>query len=416
MSNTGEDLVAGYVARAISWLNRSWPRRSAVDTNSGVAGDDVSLFPARTVEEDRKALADARAWQATRVDAGFGAIAWPERYGGQGLPADFESAYRRAEREFDVPAAHEALAISVGIEAPTILAVGSEQQKERILRPLVRGDLLCCQMFSEPDAGSDLGSISLRARRDGRRWILNGQKVWTTGAQWSDLGLLIARTDDDAPRRDALTAFVLPMASDGIDVRPLRQMTGASSFNEVYFSDVIVEDDDRLGQVGDGWDVAMTTLRFERGASAVGVRGGSATILARLIEAARRAGRSDDPRSRQQLARLHSEFAVRNLLNRRIGRLEIGRSNPGSAGSLSKLAYSSTLRLAADTAASLLGPKLTADTGEWGAYAWNDFILGVPGVRIGGGTDEIQRNTIAERLLGLPRETHGRAVDPRGRS
>jgi alkylation response protein AidB-like acyl-CoA dehydrogenase len=287
--------------------------------------------------------------------------------------------------------------------APTILAYGTARQKSAYLTKIWRGDIVACQLFSEPGAGSDLAGMQTRARRDGDHWVLDGQKVWTSGAHFSQIGLLIARTDPDAPRRRGLTAFLLDMNSEGVDIRPLRQMTGGASFNEVFLTDVRVPDDHRLGQPGQGWEVIMTTLMNERAAIGSGV-GDSAVAWPRIAALARKLNRDCDPVVRQQIADLLINERVAALNNARaLAALEGGQPS-GAVMSIAKLAFTQNLQRAAATVSLILGPRLAADTGEWGTYAWSDFVLGVPGLRLAGGTDEIMRNVLAERVLGLPKE------------
>jgi alkylation response protein AidB-like acyl-CoA dehydrogenase len=280
---------------------------------------------------------------------------------------------------------HETFAVTVHLVAPTIEAHGTPAQRSRFVGRFQRAEQLCCQLFSEPGAGSDLASLSTRAERDGDGWLVNGQKVWTSGAPHAAWGLLIARTDVDAPKHAGLTAFLVPMDAPGVEVRPIRQMTGGASFCEVFLTDVGLGDDLRLGEIGAGWTVALTVLGFERSTSAaqhdVGGSPTQATALARWL------GRNDDPLVRQALARLHTHERVRVR-----------------DGSLGKLAWTQGMTEIAGTVSTLLGPRLAADTGEWGTYAWMAHVLGAPGYRIAGGSDEIQRNIIGERVLGLPRE------------
>ena len=227
--------------------------------------------------------------------------------------------------------------------------------------------------------------------------------MWTSGAHYSDVGLLLARTSP-GPRHRNLTAYLVDMAAPGVEVRPLRQMTGGAAFNEVFLSGVTIPGDHRLGEVDGGWTVALTTLMHER--NSVGGAGGGAGILstARLVATARQFGLDGDPAVRQALASVYSRLAVarytrlRSEVRRRSGMA------PGPEGSIAKLAHSQNLAAVADLMARLLGPRLVADGGEWGTWAWHEFVLGVPGFRLGGGTDEIQRNILAERVLGLPRE------------
>ena len=406
MSESGSPSVAAFLERAAGWLEATAhrrPRGSQVRWGEGT--DRVALFRDSTADDERAHVEAARAWQRTKFDAGYGAISWPVQYGGAGFTAGHEVAFRHLEAEFVTPLIVEAVSISVSLEASTILALGTAEQKDRWIRSLRRADELCCQLFSEPGAGSDLGSISLRATRAGNDWLLDGQKVWTSGAQFADVGYVVARTDPAAPRGGAFTAFLVPMDTPGIGVRPLRQMTGGTSFNEVFFDGVRVPDAARLGEIGGGWSAMMTTLAFERAGAAEGLGFSGTELVDRLILTARTLGRSHEPVVRQRIADLYSRNRMRNwLADRAQARADAG-AMPGPEGSLSKLAYTRELQDAGDLAGSLLGPAMVADTGDWGTFAWSAFVCGVPGLRLGGGTDEIQKNTIAERILGLPRES-----------
>ena len=395
--------IGEYAEKAEAWLSEHAERRAPQgELQWGVGADSVAVFSNMSIEQERACIEELRAWQRLKSDAGYGSISWPVEFGGAGLPRAYEREFSRLERMFVTPPPHEAVTISLNIEAPTILELGSTAQKQRWLASLRRTDELCCQLFSEPSAGSDLGSISLRAERDGDAWVVNGQKVWTSGAQHADVGYLIARTDTTAPRQTALTAFLVDMRSPGVEVRPLRQMSGGSSFNEVFFTDVRIPDDDRVGDVGAGWRAMMTTLGFERAARTGGTAGPD--LFGRLLLLARHLGRERDPVVRQLLADVYVERTVRSLTARRAAAGSAAGRVPGPEGSLAKLASSNWLQQMSHAASVLLGPRLAADTGEWGTYAWAELVNGAPGMRIGGGTDEIQRNTLAERFLGLPRE------------
>ncbi|MFV0523480.1 MAG: acyl-CoA dehydrogenase family protein [Acidimicrobiales bacterium] len=392
-----------YTERAESWLGDHAERRPPdTEPGWGIGSDNVAVFHNLNPAEERACVDELRAWQRLKSEAGYGSITWPVEYGGAGLPPAFEAAFSRLERGFLTPAPHEAVTISLNIEAPTILTLGTEAQKRRWVASLRRADELCCQLFSEPAAGSDLGSIAMRAERDGDVWVLNGQKVWTSGAQFADVGYAIARTDPTGPRQTSMTAFLVDLRSPGVEVRPLRQMSGGSSFNEVFLTDVRVPDTDRVGEVGSGWHAMMTTLGFERSAATGG--SGGTDLFGRLVMLARHLGRDHDPIVRQLLAEVYTERRVAGLNRRRAAARLRADGVPGPEGSLGKLAYSTWLQRCGHVAAVLLGPRLTADTGEWGTFAWSELVNGAPGMRIGGGTDEIQRNTIAERVLGLPRE------------
>jgi alkylation response protein AidB-like acyl-CoA dehydrogenase len=383
-----------------AWLaERLPPRRPA-----GGPPTSRAIFVDRTEAEERALITEARAWQSVKYDAGLGALTWDHRWGGAGLPPEQERAFARLEQEFAVPQRHDLLEVTVSLVAPPLRDFGDPHQHQRYIRAFLRADELCCQLFSEPGAGSDLAAAATRARRSDGGWIVDGQKVWTSGAQHADWGFLIARTDPDAPKHRGLSAFLVRLDDPGIMIRPIRQMTGGSSFNEVFLSGVTVPDDQRIGEPGDGWRVALTLLGYERAVS--GDLLGTGGRAADLVELARRTGALGDP----VLARRVGEALVREqcaalLGRRRAERLALG--EPGAAdGSVGKLVWSQNLTLIGDVAAELLGPRICADTGIDDTYAWSEHLLGAPGYRIAGGSDEIQRTIIGERGLGLPREPH----------
>jgi alkylation response protein AidB-like acyl-CoA dehydrogenase len=393
-----------FLRAAREWLNaHAAPRAPRGDLVWGRGTDKVSIFRDSSPEEERTQVEQVLAWQRTKFDAGYGAISWPVAYGGAGLPPEYESAFRRLERAYETPTVAEIASISLEIEAPTILILGTEEQKQRWLPAMRRTDLICCQLFSEPGAGSDLGSITTRAVRDGDDWVINGQKVWTSGAQHSHLGYVICRTDPDADRRSAFTAFVVPLDDAGVTVRPLRQMTGGACFNEVFFDNVRVSDANRIGDVGAGWNAMMVTLAFERNTAAEGGGGGGPDVVGRLIATAQHRGLADDPLLRQSLAHIYALSRMRSWTSQRAA-AKAKAGVPGPEGSISKLTTTRWLQAVGEFATELLGLSLVADTGEWGTYAWSEIVCSFPGLRLGGGTDEIQKNTIAERALGLPRE------------
>ena len=246
-------------------------------------------------------------------------------------------------------------------------------------------------------------AVSTRATRDGDTWLLTGQKVWTSGAHFSDVGLLLARTSP-GPRHGNLTAFVIDMHAPGVEVRPLRQMTGGADFNEVFLTDVAVPDAYRLGEVDGGWKVALATLTHERGAIGGSAGGGSGLFRTeRIVAMLRQLGCHDDAEVRQAYARLHAGVVSAKEMRAR-AEAAARAGTVGAEMSLSKLALTANLAALAHLVSVALGPQLLADSGEWGTFAWSEFVLGVPGFRLGGGTDEIQRNIVAERVLGLPKE------------
>jgi alkylation response protein AidB-like acyl-CoA dehydrogenase len=370
----------------------------------GEGSDKVAMFEEKDKDQETRDVAAACAWRQKKFDAGFGWITGPENYGGAGLTRAHETAYQRLEGQYEVPS-QGAFTIGLGMVAPTILAHGSDLARDMYLKKMYRADIIGCQLFSEPGAGSDLASLQTKAVRDGDEWIITGQKVWTTGAQFSDLGEIIARTDPDMPKHKGLTGFIVDMHAPGVEVRPLRQMTGGASFNEVFFNEVRVRDDHRLGDVNNGWNVALTTLMNERAAiGAGGGGGGGVNMYQRVIEMVRHYGLDSDPLVRNELANLliHSKVAGYNN-QRAMDKIKAGQM-PGPEMSIAKLAGTlNSLRLC-DFVSKILGVKLVADSGEWGTYAWSQLILGTPGGRIAGGSDEVMRNIVGERVLGLPKD------------
>jgi len=369
----------------------------------GEGSDEVAILPERTPEEDAAILVAAKEWRAKVFDAGFGWISGPEAYGGRGLTRDYERVWQSLENDYDVPSIGP-FGIGLGMVAPTILAHAVEGVKRRYLTSMYRGDTVACQLFSEPVAGSDLAGIQTKAIRDGEEWILNGQKVWTSGAQYSDIGEIITRTSSyPDSRHRGLTMFLVDMKAPGVEVRPLRQMTGGASFNEVFFTDVRVPDEMRLGDVDQGWTVALTTLMNERMAIGGGGVGGGLNLANRLQTLARHMGVADDPNVRQQLADVIIRHSVNRYTSlRAMAKMRAGQL-PGPELSTLKLALTNNMQKISEVLTGLLGPRLIADTGEWGTYAWSAYVLSVPGMRVAGGTDEVLRNIVGERVLGLPK-------------
>ncbi|HEX3540009.1 MAG TPA: acyl-CoA dehydrogenase family protein [Acidimicrobiales bacterium] len=391
---------------AVAFLDGVATRRSSRTAAWGEGSDRVGLFQEKTAEEERTEVAAARAWRRQVFDAGFGWLTGPADYGGRALPVEYERCWQAVVAGYDVPAT-AVLAIGLGMVAPTLLAHGTETAKHRYLRALYRGDIIACQLFSEPGAGSDLASLATRAERDGDVWIVNGQKVWTSGAQFSDIGEIICRTDPSVAKHKGLTGFLVDMRASGVEVRPLRQMTGGASFNEVFFTDVVIPDDHRLGDVNAGWGVALTTLMNERAAIGGGAAGGASFGVGRLIALLQHLDRADEPLLRQQLADIWIGVHVARVTNlRAMAKLAAGQM-PGPELSIAKLALTQNLQRVSGFLSSALGARLIADTGEWGTYAWAELVLGVPGFRVAGGTDEVLRNIIGERVLGLPKEPRG---------
>ncbi|MGW2716613.1 acyl-CoA dehydrogenase family protein [Streptomyces sp. NPDC001492] len=365
---------------------------------------DLAVFHNLPENEERLLLERCRAYQRARFDAGYQALTLPADKGGAGLTAAHVAAFAEEESAFEVPPSTELISVTVRLVAMAVSLFGTAEQRRDHARAFLRTDLLACQLFSEPGAGSDLAALRTRARQEsGGDWVIDGQKVWTSGAQFADYGLLLARTDPDVVKQAGITAFLVPMDADGVEVRPIRQMSGGASFNEVFLSGVRVPDRLRIGRPGQGWEVATATLAFERTASGSGNRrkGGTFTDVLAL---ARSLGRTEDPLVRQRLADLYVRAALRAATVERVARTSAAGGRPGPEASLTKLMASELLTRTGQVAAELMGARISADTAEPGTFAWAEHLLGAPGYRLAGGTDQIQRNLIGERVLKLPPE------------
>ncbi|MFI9562858.1 acyl-CoA dehydrogenase family protein [Streptomyces rishiriensis] len=380
------------------------PDRTAVTWGEG--DDSMAYFSSLPPEAEAEQVRRARAWQRIRHENGFGWITGPPEYGGRGLTPVHDLLYDAVESEYDVPDTGVLAVVGLGMIGPTILAHARPAVKERWLPAMYRGDAIACQLFSEPGAGSDLASVATRAVREDGDWVLNGQKVWTSVAQHSDIGLALTRTNPDAPKHRGITAFLVPMDAPGVEVRPLRQMTGGADFNEVFLTDVRIPDDHRLGEVDGGWTVALTTLMNER--DTVGAEGAGPVAAAlspdRLSALMRATWTWDDRALRGRLAELLVDAMATGYLNDRAQRTLRAGIAPGPERSVAKLMYGQNLTRAAHFVSECLGPRIIADTGRWGTYAWSELLLATPALRILGGTEEIMKNILAERVLGLPKE------------
>ncbi|MEY4371701.1 MAG: hypothetical protein RL219_470 [Actinomycetota bacterium] len=389
--------------RAIAWLaSRLEPRRTETST-WGVGPESVAVFHDLGLDEARRLDAELRKWHVAKLDAGWAGITWPVEFGGLGLDPEYDRVFHEEQSRFVTPVEHEAFNVTLELVAPVIQMYGTDEQKQRFLPMFLRVEQLACQLFSEPEAGSDLASLRCRAQRTGDTWVIDGQKVWTSGAQLADYGLLIARSDPAAPQHRGMTAFMVPLDAPGVEIRPIRQMTGGASFNEVFLNGVCLGDDMRLGAEGDGWKVALSTLGFERSSSAGGA-GGAGGSWSQVLTLVRHLGADHHPIVRQSVAALYTMFRIEELSNERAAAVLRAGQQPGPLGSVGKLFWTQRLAHTSDLVSRVLGPHLVADTGEWGTYAWGEHVLGAPGYRIAGGSDEIQRNIIGERVLGLPRE------------
>ena len=390
--------IEDFKSAATAFLDTQFERRSDEAFEWGKGDDRVGVL-----EEEAIELAEAKAFKASEFDAGFGWITGPSEYGGSSLSAAHERAYREISSQYATPN-HSMFGIGLGMVAPTILAHAIPEVRERYLRSMHRGDIVGCQLFSEPIAGSDLAGIQTKAVLDGDEWIVTGQKVWTSGAHYSDIGEIITRTDPEKPKHRGLTMLLVDMHAPGVEIRPLRQMTGGASFNEVFFDEVRVPTSHLLGDVDGGWSVALTTLMNERAAIGGGGGGVGTMSMTRFIELAKFLGCADDPITRQRLADIYIRGSVARFTNlRAMAKIRLGQL-PGPEMSIAKLALTENMSLISQLLGEMLGPRMIADTGEWGTYAWNEFVLGVPGMRIAGGTDEVMRNIVGERVLGLPKE------------
>jgi len=398
MSRTEPPALDDFAADARAWLaSVAEPRATA---EWGVGSDSVAVFENWTAEEEREATDRIRAHERAKFDAGWGAINWPAEYGGRGLPMSYALAFRHEEEAFDVPRRTEMFSVTQQLVAPAIAQWGTADQRRRYVTAMLRADLIACQLFSETEAGSDLAAVRTRAvERDGH-WVVDGHKVWTSGARVADLGVAVCRTDPTAPKHAGLTVFLVPMDAPGVTVRPIRQMTGGSSFNEVYLDGVELSDELRLGPVGQGWKVALTVLAAERlDSGSLGLANAD-----RAVELARHLGRPLTELERDRVADLVTRSYVQRLTGMRVAAAVVSGNDPGPEASVGKLLATDTMARTSEVVRMLLGPELSADSGRWGSWAWTEHVLGAPGYRIAGGTDEIQHNILAERVLGLPRE------------
>jgi alkylation response protein AidB-like acyl-CoA dehydrogenase len=348
------------------------------------------------------------AWQGTIGSSPYAAPLWPAEYGGLSGEVCMQQVIRTELVRYRLPTVSINL-LGVGLAGPTLIAHGTPAQKERYLRKILSAEEIWCQLFSEPGSGSDLASLSTRAVRDGDEWVVNGQKVWTTIAQFAKFGMLLARTDPDVPKHDGLTYFILDMKSPGVDVRPLKQMTGSSEFNEVFLTDVRIPDANRVGDVGDGWRSARTTLMNERVALAgvsldpVSFTGG----VRRDPWESYLDGIPDrtDPRVRQRLAQFYIESEVKEITAFRANSARLRGQQPGPEGSVNKVFNAEYNQRRSNFAVNANGVAATAwIPGDTRAEARATTFLRARANTIEGGTSEILRNQMAERILGLPRD------------
>jgi alkylation response protein AidB-like acyl-CoA dehydrogenase len=389
-NDTHEEAV--FRARVRDWLAAHATPRHSREDKFGTGLDAASY------------LAAAKAWQTKKADAGYAAIAWPKAMGGFGGTPAMQVVYQQEESRYLTP--DLIFEVSLGTALPTVAMWGTDTQKADYLTPALRGEHIWCQLFSEPCAGSDISALRTRAVQDGDRWIINGQKVWTSGAHMANFGILLARTDWDQPKTKGLTMFILDMKAPGVEVRPIRQASDESHFNEVFLSEVSIPDSARLGGEGEGWKVMLSTLMQERFSLGDNFSG---DLHARLIDLARKARWGnrpaiEDARVREGIAQTYlSQFGVELIVRRGMSAISKGTS-PGPEMAAIKLVGARAFQTGGALAIELGGPEGLLTAEELGA-AWRLpqlLWISAPGARIAGGTDEIQKNTIAERVLGLP--------------
>jgi alkylation response protein AidB-like acyl-CoA dehydrogenase len=357
----------------------------------------------RTSQSAPGALERAKAWQAKKYAAGFAGITWPADWGGRGGTAIEQVIYQQEEATFAVPRGF--FEIGLGMCIPTLATWGTPEQRQRYAPPALKGDEVWCQLFSEPAGGSDLAGLRTRAEKKGDEWIINGQKIWTSGAHYSDYGIVVTRSDANVPKHKGLTFFFLNMKSPGIEIRPIKQISGQSHFNEVFFTDVRIPDSQRLGAVGAGWQVSLTTLMNER--LAVGDAPGP--DFREIFDLVRRLELEDGPAIQNQAVRdkLADWYVKTQGLKytkfRTMTRLSRGET-PGPEASIGKLVSASKLQEIASFGMDLMGQAgiMTDDATMPANALFQQALLYAPALRIAGGSDEILRNIIAERVLGLP--------------
>jgi alkylation response protein AidB-like acyl-CoA dehydrogenase len=379
--------------------------------------DDTTMVHDRTsqlLEEIDPRTAPVEKFRSRQFDLGLAWISFPEEYGGLDLRPDLQREVDRRlfEAGATPPGAREFFGLTMA--GPTVVTHGSDQLRHRLLRRTFTGEDSWCQLFSEPGSGSDLAGLATRAVRDGDEWVITGQKVWNTLAHIADRGMLVARTDPETPKHKGLTYFALDMHAPGVDVRPLRQMTGEAEFNEVYITEVRVPDTDRIGEVGEGWRVAMTTLSNER--STIGGGGGSPTrgsgSIAEALRIWHRAGMRHNPVARDRLTQSWIEAEVLRLTNMRASQNRKA-GNPGPEGSIAKLMFAEVNKRTYELCVDLLGADALVGYDYTMRRAEALGLVGPAGsarkmfIRsransIEGGTSEIQRNILGERILGLP--------------
>jgi acyl-CoA dehydrogenase len=354
----------------------------------------------------RNYIEQAKLWQKRKYDAGWACITWPKEYGGRGASAIEQVIWNQEESRYELPGG--VFGIGQGMAAPTLMAWADEEAKARHLPRLASGEDIWCQLFSEPAGGSDLAALRTKAVKDGDEWVVNGQKIWTSGAHYSDYGILVVRTDPSVAKHKGLTYFYLDMKSPGIEIKPIKQLSGDANFNEVYFTDVRIPDRQRLGAVGQGWQVSLTTLMNER--ASIGA-GGSNVGFQSVFDLARKVSIDGRPAIENALVRARladwycQEAGLRFTSYRTLSALSRG-ATPGPENSIGKLVGAPKTQDMASFAMDLLEQSgaIWDDAFSAEAGLFQGTYMSIPGLRIAGGTDEIMANIIAERVLGLPQD------------
>ncbi|HYT10081.1 MAG TPA: acyl-CoA dehydrogenase [Mycobacteriales bacterium] len=365
-----------------------------------------SALPADWAERDphvgRWDFEFARTWSRRLFDAGYAGLTWPVEYGGRGLPPTYQAIFLEEIAKADAP--DHVGVIGLGMAGPTIMAHGTPEQKRDHLRGILSGDTIFCQGFSEPGSGSDLASLRTRAERDGDEFVVTGQKVWSSYAHVADWCILLARSEPGSAKHRGLTYLLLDMHAPGVEVRPLRQITGDPEFNEIFLTDVRVPVSKVVGEVGGGWQVAMTTLLHERGTLGFALTARLEALFRRLLTTATKTGASTDPVVRDRIADLYVDLQALRYTNYRSLATLVKTGVPGPEGSVAKLHWSETNQRLTSLAVELLGPDapLSGAGAFWGGY-WQYQQLRSRGNTIEAGTSEILRNIVAERVLGLAR-------------
>ena len=352
--------------------------------------------PGPTPTDDDAAFAFRRAWQRRLNERGWAGLSWPEEYGGAGATQVEQAIFYEEIARAGAPQMANTLGLAMG--GPTVIAHGTDDQKSRFLAPILSAEEIWCQGFSEPQSGSDLASLRTRAVRSDAGFRVTGQKVWTTWAHQSKWCMLVARTNPDVPKHRGLTYFLMDMEQDGVDVRPLRQITGESEFNELFIEDAFIPEEHVVGGVDNGWSVAITTLMHERAGLAFALQVDVHIQLRQLGELARERGVIDDPGIRDRLAQLHIEAQVLRLNAYRGLTGVMNRGAPGPEGSLGKWHWAEVNQSLAELAIDILGPE-----SQLAHPPWTYRFLRSRANSIEGGTTEILKNIVAERVLGLPR-------------